>query len=579
MLDGGAGDDTLIAGGGNDSLDGGAGDDSLVGGAGDDLYRVRSVSTILTEAAGGGADTVVAYVSFVLAAELETLVLIGTGNLTGTGNEQDNLIIGTIGANLLMGMGGADTLFGDLGADTLDGGTGADSLSGGAGNDWFIVDDAGDRVVDSAGADIVAASVSYTLGLGIEALILTGAAGLSGTGGAAAELLVGNTGNNNLSGLSGNDTLRGGDGADTLNGGAGDDRMFGGLGDDVYIVDSTADILNETGAGGFDLVRAAISFTLGNGFEALVLTGTALNGTGSEGGNTLTGNALGNILTGLGGVDWLSGGEGADTLIGGVGADTLDGGAGADSLVGGANDDVYLIRDLLETVVELAGGGNDEVRATVSVTLAAEVERLKLLGTAGLSGTGNASANRMDGNAGANLFVGLDGNDTLNGAGGADTLRGGEGNDVLNGQTGADLLEGGAGNDRLSGGGGGDTLIGGAGADRLSGAAGIADVFHWASAAEGQGDLVIGFEHNVDQLQFTSVGFGGLALGVLAAANFAANTTGWASSAAGTPQFIYETDTGRLWWDADGAGGAAAQVMMQFAARPVVTAADISVIA
>ena len=377
----------------------------------------------------------------------------------------------------------------------------------------------------------------------------------------------------------GDDRLLGGEGADTLNGSSGIDRMFGGLGDDTYIVETIGDIVNETGAGGVDTVRAAISFTLSNGFEALVLTGTALNGTGSSGGNTLTGNALANLLSGLGGADALFGGAGADTLLGGVGADTLDGGTGADRLEGGANDDVYIIRDLLETVVEIAGGGDDQVRATVSLTLAAEVERLKLIGSASLSGIGNAGANRIEGNAGANLFDGLDGNDTLNGAGGADTLRGGEGNDVLNGQTGADLLEGGAGNDRLSGGGGGDTLIGGAGADRLSGAAGFADVFRWASVAEGQGDVVIGFEHLVDRLEFTSAGFGGLALGGLAGANFASNTTGLANSAAGTPQFIYETNTGRLRWDADGGGVGIAQLMMQFAGRPELTSSDIVLIA
>ena len=113
----------------------------------------------------------------------------------------------------------------------------------------------------------------------------------------------------------------------------------------------------------------------------------------------------------------------------------------------------------------------------------------------------------------------------------------------------------------------------------MSGAAGIADSFRWADAVAGLGDLVIGFEHNGDQLQFVSAGFGGLAIGGLAAANFASNTTGAADSAAGTPQFIYETDTGLLWWDADGGGAGAAQAMAQFAARPVVTASDIALIA
>jgi len=149
----------------------------------------------------------------------------------------------------------------------------------------------------------------------------------------------------------------------------------------------------------------------------------------------------------------------------------------------------------------------------------------------------------------------------------------------LSGRDSYDLLKGGAGNDALSAGGGGDTLIGGIGADRLSGFAGIADVCRWASVAEGQGDVVTGFEHLVDRLEFASADFGGLALGGLAGANFASKTKGLANSAAGTPQFIYETDTGRLRWDADGGGVGIAQLMMQFAGRPELTSSDIVLIA
>jgi len=499
----------------------------------------------------------------------------------------------------LVGTAGNDALQGGSGADTLDGGAGADTLVGGAGNDLYIVDNTRDVVVEASGggADTISASFSFTLGAELEGLRLTAAGRGTGNvlantmlgsvfadtlqGLVGADTLEGDAGDDLLQGGSENDRLLGGDGADTLDGGTGTDRMFGGLGDDVYIVDSAGDVVNETGAGGRDTVRTSITFTLASGFEALVLLGSAPNGTGSDGGNTITGNLLANLLSGLGGADVLNGGDGADTLLGGIGADTLDGGTGAaDSLVGGANDDIYLIRDALDVVVELAGGGTrDEVRATVSHTLAAEVEILRLLGSANLTGTGNAGANLLLGNAGDNLFAGLDGNDTLNGASGADTLRGGDGNDVLNGQTGSDLLEGGAGDDRLSAGGGGDTLIGGAGADRLTGAAGIADSFRWANVAETGGDRVLGFEHLVDRLEFARAGFGNLAAGSLAAGNFASNTTGVASAAAGTPQFIYETDTGRLWFDVDGAGGAAAQALIQFAARPLLTAADITLIA
>lgn len=117
----------------------------------------------------------------------------------------------------------------------------------------------------------------------------------------------------------------------------------------------------------------------------------------------------------------INGTPGDDTLVGTSGADTIDGGAGADDMRGLKGADTYIVDNVGDRVIEAAGGGKDTVKAGVSFTLADNVENLVLTGTAALSGTGNALANKLTGNAGNNLLDGL---------GGADTMVGGKGNDT-----------------------------------------------------------------------------------------------------------------------------------------------------
>jgi len=92
---------------GADTLHSNSGPNTLVGLDGDDLYYVNNTADVVTEAANGGYDTVVATVNYTLPANVEALYMSGSG-LTGTGNSSANTLI-TIGANTLVGGVGNDT--------------------------------------------------------------------------------------------------------------------------------------------------------------------------------------------------------------------------------------------------------------------------------------------------------------------------------------------------------------------------------------------------------------------------------------------------------------------------------------
>ena len=212
-----AGVDLLFGGGGNDTLDGGTGADRMVGGAGDDTYVVDNTGDRVTELPGQGTDTVRSSINYTLGNNLEFLILTGAAT-AGMGNALDNLLSAAAAttAMRLQGLGGDDTLLGGSGNDYLDGGTGRDLMTGGLGNDTYVVDNPGDRIVElpGEGIDVVRSSIAYTLGDNLERLVLTGTAGLAGTGNALANSLFGSSGNDTLSGGAGNDTLSGGAGRD-----------------------------------------------------------------------------------------------------------------------------------------------------------------------------------------------------------------------------------------------------------------------------------------------------------------------------------------------------------------------------
>jgi serralysin len=412
---------------------------------------------------------------FVLSGQLENLTLLD-GATNGEGNALTNAITGNAVAN---------TLTGGAGDDVLDGGQGADRLVGNQGNDTFMVDNAGDVVVEAAGEGydtVVSTLANYTIADTIEALTLSGLAA-NGEGNAGDNVLTGNRF------------------ANVLNGGAGADTMIGGQDSDSYYVDNVGDKVVEQYLEGFDSVLASVNYTLSDYVEQLTLTGSATVAYGNSGLNVLNGNALNNTLDGLGG---------SDTMIGGLG------------------DDAYWVDSLGDTTVEYAGQGFDTVASTVSYYIGDNIEKVVLFGAA-VNATGNNGANILVGNALGN---------TLDGWGGADWMEGGLGDDAYWIDNGGDnvveqagqgfdtvasfvsytlsanveklILLGsatygaaGAGNNFLTGNDLANTLDGGAGADRMEG--GLGDDAYWVDNA---GDVVIegidaGFETIASFVDYT----------------------------------------------------------------------------
>lgn len=295
-LDGGSGDDVIVSLGGTDIIRGDIGIDRLAIFRGDRPGPFGPISgpaiTIDIADGGGGRD-------------------IGDGTTIAgieqiaveTGGGVDSLA-GGARADVLSAGGGDDFLYGRGGADDLDGGAGADTMDGGAGDDSYVVDDAGDVIIETrlGGVDSVESSVDFSALVGsrvyLENITLTGSA-LVATGNALNNVIVANGQNN------------------TLNGYVGADTLTGGFGNDTYVVDNVGDQtieVGETGSEqGVDTVLTLIDWTLGANIENLTVRGA--------GAIDVTGNDLNNVITGGGGANVITGGLGADILSGRGGED------------------------------------------------------------------------------------------------------------------------------------------------------------------------------------------------------------------------------------------------------------------
>ncbi|VIO77515.1 beta strand repeat-containing protein [Bradyrhizobium ivorense] len=278
---GGDGNDILVTGSGADKFFGNDGEDFMNGGGGIDELNYAALGrdinidlniTVAQNTGGAGFDTV-----------------LNIENVVG-GSGWDSIHGNTV-SNYLIGGEGNDKLFGGEGA--------ANTLQGGTGNDTYLVEAAGDTIVEfvNEGIDSVQTPLtSFTLAANVENLTHVGSSNFTGVGNALNNIMTGGSGNDYLVGFGGNDTFIDGAGANTFQ---------GGTGNDIYAVQSNADTVTEFVGEGTDQVQTFLSsYTLAPNVEQLVFIGSS--------DHTGVGNAIANNFTGGAGTDTWTGAGGTD---------------------------------------------------------------------------------------------------------------------------------------------------------------------------------------------------------------------------------------------------------------------------
>jgi Ca2+-binding RTX toxin-like protein len=304
------------------------------------------------------------------------------------------------------------------------------------------------------------------------------------------------------------------------------------------VQDLAGNDLASSAAGGLvadTYVSTANVSSLATSYSNLVLTGTAVTGTGNAGANRITvvqATAVANVITG------------------GAGIDVMDGGNGGD---------IYLIGNTstheAAEITDSGSTGIDELRFSSNI---ANQSLVVHAGNTGLErvaiGTGTAATAVITATTPLNV--------NAESAANALTITGNNGPNRIFGTGFADTISGNGGNDTLTGGDGADTLTGGAGAD----------AFRFTTAINGSTiDRITDF--NVSQndgIQLENSVFTALpTTGVLAATAFRVG------SSATTPahRIGYNPTNGHLWYDADGSGAESSVTFAQLNTSLALTAA------
>ncbi|WP_229720890.1 beta strand repeat-containing protein [Dyella nitratireducens] len=359
LLTGGSGQDLLTAEGTNDTLIAGTGIDTLIDGSGGgDTFVVNNTADVVQANSVTTNDTIESSVSYALSANVNTLVLEGSSNVTGMGNtDLSNLLEANSGNDTLIAGTGSDTLVGGSGDDVLVAGSGSDVLKGDVGITTYVLNSGFGQAEIQPGAG----TGMIQFGAGISAADLTLGLTTDSTGNPALLIRDGSSSATIQGGLAGNiDQFAFADGtqltlAELL---ASANVMPGsivGASGDAFINTSPAVSLSGSGNDTILATGASDTLTAGIGIESLLASGNEASLIGGSGSETLVGAGNEDTVAGGSGNQQLDGFGTADVLVGGLGDDTLVGGAGYDTLVAGTGNTVMYGGAQADSIVLTAG--------------------------------------------------------------------------------------------------------------------------------------------------------------------------------------------------------------------------------
>lgn len=383
------------------------------------------------------------------------------------------------------------------------------------------------------------------------------------------DTLVGTTGDDLLAAFAGNDKIDGGAGDDAIYGGAGNDTIVGGAGNDTIFGDVSAPGVSEEIIAGNDKItdqegdntvyagNGNNNITLGTGNDYVEVGGGTDKIALGEGGATATLSVAPSVAS-IGDAEFAErefhnvtfAGDGKKSVTAGSGDDYIAAGDGNNGLSAGNGDNVIRTGDGNNKIT--SGSGNDVV----------------------IAGNGNNNVTVGDG---ANQVEVGNGNNKITSGTGDDDIHAGSGNDTITAGNGVNHIDAGAGNNKITTGDGNDQVEAGAGNDTAKLGLGADTV----DLGAGKNTIDLGKDNATDTVEFDADFFAAVEAGLAASnavSNFSAGDELWfdlaglaltaADIAVGSAADIagavigLEISTGKLYYDADGAGTESAAIQI-----------------